>query len=135
MKFLVRIVSNAVALWVATALLSGVTILTGTSTTINSLGDTAASAIYLLIAGAILAAVNTVVRPIVKLLSLPFYVLTLGLFFIVVNALMIMLTAAVSEAVGGGIAVESYWWAAGAAVVVGIVNWVIDLVLVPGNLK
>ncbi|MFZ4814566.1 MAG: phage holin family protein [Phototrophicaceae bacterium] len=61
--------------------------------------------------------VNSAIRPIVTLLSLPFIVVTLGLFILVINALMFMLLGALT-----GIAVANFWWALAAALVMGIVN-------------
>ena len=123
MNFIVRTVSNAFALWVATFLLPGVWAFGPGVTT-----ETGTFVLAFAIAGAILALVNMVVRPIVKLFSLPFYLLTLGLFFVVVNALMIMLTAWVSEHLGYGIIVDGFWWAVVAGIVVGLVNWLVNLV-------
>lgn len=122
MQLVIRIISNAFALWVATLLLSGV----------NVISSGAQNIVAFLIGGAVLAGVNMIVRPIVKTLSLPLYILTLGLFFLVVNALMLMLTSWISNQIGTGVTVDGFWWAVAGGIVIAVVNWVIDLV-VPGR--
>lgn len=125
MNFIIRTVSNAFALWVATFLLSGVRAFGPDLTT-----TTATFVIAFVVAGAVLALANMIVRPIVKFFSFPFYLLTLGLFFVIVNALMILLTAWVSEQLRYGIIVDGFWWAVAAGIIVGLVNWLISF-LVP----
>lgn len=124
MNFIIRTVSNAFALWVATFLLSGVRAFGPDLTT------TATFVIAFVVAGAVLALANMIVRPIVKFFSFPFYLLTLGLFFVIVNALMILLTAWVSEQLRYGIIVDGFWWAVAAGIIVGLVNWLLSF-LVP----
>lgn len=118
MTFLIRTLSNAFALWVAVFLISGLSVVT----------TNAPAIVAYLVAGAILAGVNTFVRPIVKFFSLPLYLLTLGLFFLVVNALMLMLTSWVSGIIGIGVSVAGFWWAVLGGIVIGIVNWIIDAI-------
>lgn len=125
MNFIIRTVSNAFALWVATFLLSGVRAFGPDLTT-----TTATFVIAFAVAGAVLALANMIVRPIVKFFSFPFYLLTLGLFFVIVNALMILLTAWVSEQLRYGIIVDGFWWAVAAGIIVGLVNWLLSF-LVP----
>lgn len=124
MNFIIRTISNAFALWVATFLLSGVRAFGPDLTT------TATFVIAFVVAGAVLALANMIVRPIVKFFSFPFYLLTLGLFFVIVNALMILLTAWVSEQLRYGIIVDGFWWAVAAGIIVGLVNWLLSF-LVP----
>lgn len=125
MNFIIRTISNAFALWVATFLLSGVRAFGPDLTT-----TTATFVIAFVVAGAVLALANMIVRPIVKFFSFPFYLLTLGLFFVIVNALMILLTAWISEQLRYGIIVDGFWWAVAAGIIVGLVNWLLSF-LVP----
>ncbi len=83
-KLLLRVVINAVAIWVATYLVPGLT-LTG-------------SVLSWLVVAVIFGLVNALIRPIVKLLTLPINLVTLGLFSLVINALMLMLTGWLTEA-------------------------------------
>lgn len=121
MSFLIKVVVNAVAIWVAAAIIPGVDLAEG------SAGDTALSALMI---GLALTLVNTVVKPVVVMLSFPLYLLTLGLFSFVVNAAMLMLAAWLSGFVGLTFEIDGFWpEALLAAVVVTLVSVVLNLVL------
>lgn len=80
--------------------------------------------------GVILGLVSSVVKPVVKLLSLPFIVLTLGLFLWVINALMLLLTGWVARQVDLGFRVDDFFWdALLGALVISVVNWLVDSAL------
>jgi putative membrane protein len=91
MKLILRILINAIAVWVTTLILPGITFSGGI--------------IELLVVAIIFGLVNALIRPIFKLLTLPINIATLGLFTLVINALMLWLTAWISGAltVGGGL--------------------------------
>lgn len=76
-----------------------------------------------LIAAVVLGALNLLIRPIVFLLTLPITILTLGLFSLVINALLVLLAALVVP----GFAVAGFWYAVLFALVLSIVNWVFSL--------
>jgi putative membrane protein len=121
-SFAVRVVVNAIAIWVATQLLHGVAV-TG--------GSTASSRVltYLFI-GLLFGIVNAVVKPVVRLLAFPFYLLTLGLFTFVVNAAMLELTAWISGHTRLSLHIDDFWWdAVLAALVVTIVSMLLNAVL------
>jgi putative membrane protein len=105
--FLVRWAFNVVALFVASWLLSGV-----------SYGDRWWT---LLIAGAVFTLVNSFIKPILTLLSIPFIVVTLGLFYFLINILMLYLTDWIVD----DFEIESFWWAVLAAIIVSFVNWIL----------
>jgi putative membrane protein len=117
---LIRIVLNAVAVWVATLVVGGVDV------TAESTGGKIAT---VLVVGAVFGLVNAVIKPVAKLLSLPLLILTLGLFSLVVNALLFWLTAAVSRGLGAPFEVDGFWSAFWGAIVVGLVSWVLSLVV------
>lgn len=126
---------NAAALWVTIWLIPGVQ-LTGSvapDSFLSGLSVGWQEFIYLVLAGAVLALVNTFVRPIVKLLSLPFYVLTLGLFFLVVNAAMLALTAWITGFFAISLVLAGFWSAVFGGIIIGVVNTVLELIL-PGTL-
>ena len=126
MNLLIKIVVNAVAIWVATAVVPGVVVSDGNA-------DLGRKILTLLIVGAIFGVVNALIKPIVKLFALPFYVLTLGLFAFVVNALMLMLVSWLSDQLNISFHIDDFFWSAiGAAVVVTFVSMVLNLVL-PDN--
>lgn len=86
--FLMRLVVNAVGLWLASAVVGGIE-LTGASTS--------GRVITVLLVALIFGLVNAVIRPVVRLVALPLYLLTLGLITFVINALMLMLTGWVAS--------------------------------------
>lgn len=114
MRFVIRLLVNAAALWVATQLVSGVVF--------N--GDW----LTLLAVALVFGVVNAVVRPVTKLVTFPFIILTLGLFLLVINGLMLMLTSAVSGWLGLGFDVRGFGAAFWGALVVSLVNWVVWLI-------
>lgn len=113
-----RVVSNACALAVAAWLFTGI-VVDGTTRTDRFL--------TLLVVALIFGVVNEIVRPVVAFLSLPLYLLTLGLFYFVVNALMLWLTSALSDALDIGFRVDGFWTAVFGAIVITAVGWVIGL--------
>lgn len=120
MSLIIRLIVNAIALWVVTVIVSGVE-LEGASTQDR--------VITLLVVAAIFALVNVVVRPIVKILSLPLYVLTLGLFTFVVNALMLLLTSWIADQFDVPFSVDGFWSAILGGLVISFVSWILNLLL------
>src|SRR3546814_8430329 len=74
--------------------------------------------------------VNAVIKPIVQFISIPLYILTLGLIHIVINALMLWITSWITEhTTHWGLFIEDFWWTAiWAAIVLSIVSWLLSLV-------
>jgi putative membrane protein len=97
---------NVVALFVAAWLLSGI-----------DYGD---SWWTLFLAAIVFTVVNAFVKPILTVLSIPFIVVTLGLFYFIINVLMLYLT----DWLVGDFEIDSFWWGVLAAIIVTIVNWV-----------
>jgi putative membrane protein len=77
----------------------------------------------------IFGVVNAIIKPIVQLLSIPLYILTLGLFHVVINALMLWITASITEhTTHWGLSIDHFWWTAiWAAIVLSLVSWVLSL--------
>ena len=119
MKFLLKVIINAVAIWLATLLLSGLEVVGGDS-------DGERVLVFLVVA-LVFGIVNTVVKPIVKLLSLPLYILTLGLFTLVVNAAMLLLVGWLSEQTEYGLRIDSFWTALVGGLIISIVSFVLSL--------
>ncbi len=115
MTFLIRVVVNALALGAAAWLLDDIRV--G--------GDTEEQLLTLLAVGAVFGVVNALVTPVVKLLSLPFIIVTLGLFLLVVNALMLLLTSSISDALGLRFTVDGFWTAVLGSIVISIVSAVL----------
>ncbi|WP_328594239.1 phage holin family protein [Actinomadura macrotermitis] len=119
-RILLKIGITAAALWAATELVSGIAVH----------GDTAGRRVLTLVGVAIVfGLVNAVVKPIVKTLGCAFYVLTLGLFGLVVNALLLLLTSFLADRLDLPFHVSGFWAAFWGAIVVGVVGWILDLLL------
>jgi putative membrane protein len=115
MPFLVKVAATALGVWVAVQLVPGVQF-TG-------------SLVGLLAVGLILGVVNAFARPIVTILSLPFIVLTLGLFLLIINTMMFGLTIWFSDALGLGLTSAGFWSTFFGALVVTIVVWIADAII------
>lgn len=112
-QLVIRVVINAIALWVAAYIVPGLTI----SDSISEL----------LLVAVVFGLVNAFIKPIVQVLSCPLTILTLGLFTLVVNALMLMLTGWLT---GGGVNTENFWSALLGALIISIVSTVLSWFLV-----
>jgi putative membrane protein len=110
-SLLIRWVSNVVALYVAAWLLSGVTY-----------GDQWWT---LLVAAAVFTVINASVKPVVAVLSIPFIVVTLGIFYFLINVLMLYAT----DWVVPQFEIASFWWGVLAAIIVSVVNGVLHPLL------
>ena len=109
--FVIRWISNVAALFVATWLLSGVTY-----------GDEWWS---LLIAALVFTVVNAFIKPVLAILSIPFILVTLGLFYFLLNILMLYIT----DWVVPDFEIDTFWWGALAAIIVSIVNAILHRLL------
>lgn len=83
----------------------------------------------LVVVALILGLVSTIIEPIVKLVSLPFIILTFGFLLLVINALMLMLTAAVADWFDLGFHVDGFWNAFVGAIIVTVVGWGVRVLL------
>lgn len=120
MKFLVWWIGQALALGVAVWLVDGLRIVG------RSDGDRVVTLVFVAL---IVGAINAVVAPAVKLLSLPFILLTLGLLLLVINGLMLLVAEQVAGLVDLGFRVDGLWSAILGAIVMTLAGWVLRLVL------
>ncbi|MDF2582035.1 MAG: putative rane protein [Mycobacterium sp.] len=122
MNFLLRAALTGVALWVVTLIVPGVSILGGDSA-LQRAG-------IIFVVAVVFGLVNAVIKPIVQFISIPLYILTLGLIHIVINALMLWITSWITEhTTHWGLFIEDFWWTAiWAAIVLSIVSWLLSLV-------
>lgn len=110
MDIIIKILISAGAVFAVSYILSGVTV--------KSFGTAILVAI-------VLGIVNAIIRPILVILTIPVTILTLGLFLLVINALMIMLV----DAVIAGFKVKNFWWALLFSIILSLVNGILTWIL------
>ncbi|MFD4353815.1 phage holin family protein [Nocardia sp. NPDC058519] len=131
MQLAIRLVINAIAIWAAAAWIDKIDIYVPPEW--SSEWGNWGKALVLLIVALVFTAVNAVIKPIVKLLSLPFVILTLGLFLLVVNAGMLWLTAKITEITDYGLRVDGFWAALWGGLIITLVNWVLGILVPDGD--
>ncbi|MET7467222.1 phage holin family protein [Micromonospora sp. NPDC005686] len=118
---LIRVGSTAVAFWLATLLIPGISL---------DSGSTVETVITLVLVAVIFGVVNAVLQPIIKTVGCGFYLLTLGLIALVVNGLLFLLTSWIAGEAGLPFHVDGFWpEAVLGALFVGIVTWILGAVL------
>jgi putative membrane protein len=120
LAFVIRVAVVAVSLWVATLIVPGIE---------NEAGSTATRVGTLVAVALIFGLVNAVLKPLIKVVGCPFYVLTLGLIGLVVNALLFMLVGALAGGLGLPFEVGGFGAAFLGAIVVGVVGFVLHMVI------
>jgi len=115
MNFLLRLLINALALWLATRLVDGISF--------------DGEIVFLFVVAMIFGVVNTIVKPILMVLTLPFLIVTLGLFLLVLNGVMLWLTGAISDAAELGFHVSSFKAAFIGGLVVSVVSFMLSLMV------
>lgn len=124
MKFLIRVIVDALALAAAAWLIDDIKV------TEEARED---QVLALVIVALIFGVINAFVKPILKLFSLPFIILTLGLFLLVINAALLLLTSWIAGEIGLGFEVDGFWTAVLGSIVITIVSWVLEAVLPDGD--
>jgi putative membrane protein len=125
MRLLLRLLINALALWITTLLVTGVKILP------YSPGTTLEFVLTLLLVAAIFGIVNGVIGNLIRIVAFPLYILTLGLISLIVNGLLLLLVAWISSLLGFGLVVDGFWWGVLGALVLGLISWLIGILLRP----
>ncbi|MEZ0074843.1 phage holin family protein [Planotetraspora sp. GP83] len=120
MKVILKIVVVAAALWASTKLVDGIAVT----------ADTTAKQIATLLAVALIfGLVNAIIKPVIKTVGCAFYVVTLGLFALIVNAALLLLTSWLAEKLDLPFHVSGFWAAFWGAIVVGVISWVLNMIL------
>lgn len=115
MPFLIRLLINAAALWIATQVVPGVT---------HDGGPLPMLGVAL-----VFGVLNASLRPVAKILTFPLIILTLGIFALVINGLMLWLTSSLSSALGLGFHVSGFWAAFWGGLVVSIVSTILSMLI------
>lgn len=126
MSFVIRVIINAIAIWLTSLLL-------GSHFEVVGGEGTGGRIVVFVVVALIFGVINAFVKPIVQFFSLPLYILTLGLFTLVVNALMIMLTAWLTESTDWGMRVNGFWWAVLAALLISFFSMIISVIVPSGD--
>ena len=120
MRFLIRVLASAAALAVATAVVPGIELTTGSVT----------SKVLTLIAVALIfGVINAFLKPIVKIVGCLFYILTLGLIALVVNALLLWLTSWLAGKLNLPWHITGFWPAFWGAIIVSVVGWLLGILI------
>ncbi|HIZ35734.1 MAG TPA: phage holin family protein [Candidatus Ruania gallistercoris] len=130
MRFVIKVLINGIALWLTSLWVSGMDFIVDTGLTDSAALDTV---IVVALVAAVFTLVNAIVKPIVKVVSFLFYILTLGLFFLVVNALMLLLTSWITTFTDYGLRVEGFWTAVLAALIISIISLILTVILPDGK--
>ncbi len=120
MRFLVRLVVNSVAIWLTSLLLTGISL---------PQSEGWEQVLVVGVIGLVFTLVNLIVKPVVSLFALPLTILTLGLFSLVINALMLLLTGWLTSFTDWHLVVDSFWWALLAALIISVISWVLNAIL------
>lgn len=125
MRFLSWLVTTVIALAVATWLIDGI-YFTGPD---SGQAELKHKLLPLVVVALIEGVITSFVKPVLTVLSIPFIIVTLGLFLLVINAAVLGLTAWVAGIVGVGFHVTGFWPAVGGAIIITVVTWIVDTVV------
>ncbi len=123
MTFVLRVLINALALWLTTLIVAGVKVVPFAP------GDTLETVLTYLLVALVFGIVNGIIGNFIRIVAVPLYILTLGLISLVVNGLLLLLVAWISSLTGFGLTVESFWWGVLGALVLGLISWFIGILL------
>lgn len=126
MRFIVRVIINAFSIWV-------VSMITALQVKVTPFapGETLQLVLTLLAIGVVFALVNTIIGTVIKIVAFPIYILTLGLVSLLVNGLLLWITAAIMGNLGWGLTVGNFWWGVVAALLISLINFVMGIILRP----
>lgn len=111
-RFIIRLVINGVAIWVASEIIDGVTLYTE-----DILG--------VIIVALVFGLVNAIIKPLVKLVAFPLMIITLGMITLVINAFLLWFVAALAPALDVVLFMPAFW----GALIVSLVSWALSLFL------
>ena len=124
MRFMLRVIVTAVAIWLVTLFVPGIEIVSygpaWWQVALTTLG-----------VALVFALVNATVGNVIRIVAFPLYILTIGIVALFVNAFLLMIVHWISQAIGFGIDVESFWWGMLAAVCIAFLTWLITIVTRP----
>lgn len=124
-RFLIRLVVNAVALWLTTLIVAGVSVVSFDE------GDGFATVVTYLLVALVFGLVNGILGNAIRIVAFPLYILTLGLLSFIVNGLLLLVVAWFTSLAGFGLVVDGFWWGVLGALVLGLIGGALNLILRP----
>ncbi len=132
LRFLVRLVVNAVALAVAVWIVPGLTMVAyAEGEPIVALGPSLELILSYLFIALVFGLINGIVGNAIRIVAFPLYVITLGLIALIVNGLLLLLVNLISTWLGFGLFVEDFYWGIIGALVLSLTSWIIGMLLRP----
>jgi len=126
MRFVVKLLINAFALWLTTLIVGGVHV-----TAWDRESDWALVWTFIVLS-LIFGIVNGIVGTVLRIVAFPLYILTLGLFSLIVNGILFLIVDLISEHwLHFGLSVDGFWWGVLGALVLGIISWIVGLFFRP----
>jgi putative membrane protein len=130
-RFLVRVLINALALWLTTVIFAAATSDPGVFVKPYGAGGVLETVLSYLLVALIFGLVNGIIGNFIRIVAFPIYVLTLGLLALLVNSLLLLLVSWISTQIGFGLTIDGFWWGVLCALVLGLISWVLSLLLRP----
>lgn len=126
MRFVVKLLINAFALWLTTLIVPGVHV------TPWQAGSGAALFWTYIVLALIFGLVNVIIGTVLRIVAFPLYLLTLGLFSLIVNGLLLLIVGWISDHwLRFGLTVDGFWWGVLGALVLGVIAWIVGLIFRP----
>jgi putative membrane protein len=125
MRLIVRLLINALALWLTTFVVAGIHVVPFAP------GGTVETIVTYLVVAAIFGLVNGIIGNFIRIVAFPIYILTLGLISLIVNGGLLLLVGWLSSLLGFGLVVDGFWEGVLAALVLSLIAWLIGIILRP----
>lgn len=125
MRFLVKVIVNAIAFWLTTLIIGSIE--PGQVFVTPYEPGTVATVLTYLLVAVIFGVVNGIIGNFIRIVAFPIYILTLGLISLVVNSLLLLLVSWISGLIGFGLTVQTFWWGVLAAIILGFISFILGL--------
>jgi len=125
MRFIVKVIVNAIAFWLTTLIIGSIE--PGQVFVTPYEPGTVASVLTYLLVAVIFGIVNGIIGNFIRIVAFPLYIITLGLISLVVNSLLLLLVSWISGLIGFGLTVQTFWWGVLAAIILGFISLILGL--------
>ncbi|WP_430591795.1 phage holin family protein [Humidisolicoccus flavus] len=124
MRFFLRVVFTAIAIWLVSLVVGGISVTPYEDTTF-------ATIVTFLLVALVFGVINASLGNLIRIVAFPLYILTLGLIALIVNGFLLMIVHWISDAVGFGLTVDGFWWGVLGALLISFVTWLITAITRP----